>query len=213
MQRQERRLEQAEDTTRIDDLLQRLAGITQHDPSPVLRERLKGLASQQLATARTDKKRLGWLRPAFAALLLIVVGFAGALMVYHRQHRAIRPDSGNKPAESPQMEETHAAPNAPPPEVKVALPREITHQPLKRARNSQSRRMVVRLPYSNSAVITGTDATIRVAMSQSELLSLGFPVNATMRDHRVLAELTLGADGLPRAVSLPLPLEFVKEKK
>jgi hypothetical protein len=213
MQRQERRSEQAEDTARIDGLLQRLAGITQHDPPPVLRERLKGLASQQLAAARADRKRLGWLRPAFAAMLLIVAGFTGVLMVYHRQHGAIGPRNEDKPAESSQMKETHATQMVSSPEVKAALPREVAHQHIKRAQGSQSRRMVVRLPYSNSAVTTGTDATIRVAMSQSELLSLGFPVNATMRDHRVLAELTLGDDGLPRAVSLPLPLEFVKEKK
>ncbi|HLH33137.1 MAG TPA: hypothetical protein VKX41_00580 [Alloacidobacterium sp.] len=212
MQRQGRRLEQAEDTARIDGLLQRLAGITQHGPPSVLRERLKELASQQLATAHADKKRLAWLKPAFATLLLIVAGFAGVLMVYHRQHRAIRVGSGDKPAGSLQAKEIHETPKVPSPEVR-ALPREVTHQHVKRAQGSQSRRMIIRLPYSNSAVTTGTDATIRVAMSQSELLSLGFPVNATMHDHRVLAELTLGADGLPRAVSLPLPLEFVKEKK
>ncbi|MGA9241138.1 MAG: hypothetical protein WBW03_04075 [Silvibacterium sp.] len=73
--------------------------------------------------------------------------------------------------------------------------------------------MFVQLPYSNSAIATGTDATIQVSMSQSELLSLGFPVNASLHDRRVIAELTLGDDGLPRAVSLPLPLEVMKEKK
>jgi hypothetical protein len=73
--------------------------------------------------------------------------------------------------------------------------------------------MVVSLPYSNSAIDTGTDATIRVSMSQTELLSLGFPMNATLHDRRVLAELTLGDDGLPRSISVPLPLELVKERK
>jgi hypothetical protein len=73
--------------------------------------------------------------------------------------------------------------------------------------------MIVRLPYSDSAIITGTDATIRVSMSQAELMSLGFPINATLHDRRVVAELTLGDDGLPRAISVPLPLEIVREKK
>jgi hypothetical protein len=73
--------------------------------------------------------------------------------------------------------------------------------------------MVVRLPYSNSAIDTGTDATIRVWMSQTELVSLGFPMNGTLHDRRVVAELTLGDDGLPRSISVPLPLEVVKEKK
>ena len=54
---------------------------------------------------------------------------------------------------------------------------------------------------------------IRVSMSQSELLSLGFPINATVQERRIAAELTLGDDGLPRAISLPLPLEVMKEKR
>jgi hypothetical protein len=73
--------------------------------------------------------------------------------------------------------------------------------------------MTLRLPYSNSDIENGTQATIRVSMSQSDLLSLGFPVNATLQDRRILADLTLGDDGLPRAISLPLPLEVIKEKK
>jgi hypothetical protein len=73
--------------------------------------------------------------------------------------------------------------------------------------------MTMRLPYSNSAIETGTGTTIRVSMSQSELLSLGFPINETVQDRRIVAELTLGDDGLPRAISLPLPLEVMKEKK
>jgi hypothetical protein len=50
-------------------------------------------------------------------------------------------------------------------------------------------------------------------MSQSELLSLGFPLSATLHDRRVVAELTLGDDGLPRAISLPLSLQLIKEEK
>ena len=73
--------------------------------------------------------------------------------------------------------------------------------------------MTLRLPYSNSAIETGIDSTIRVSMSQSELLSLGFPITATVQDRRIVAELTLGDDGLPRAISLPLPLQVMKEKQ
>ena len=50
-------------------------------------------------------------------------------------------------------------------------------------------------------------------MSQAELVSLGFPMNGTLHDGRVVAELTLGDDGLPRAISVTLPLELVREKK
>jgi hypothetical protein len=76
-----------------------------------------------------------------------------------------------------------------------------------------ARAMVIRLPYSNSFVDTGNGVTIQVAMSQSELLSLGFPLSATLHDQRIAADVTLGDDGLPRAISLPLPLELIKEEK
>jgi hypothetical protein len=83
----------------------------------------------------------------------------------------------------------------------------------KLAQNTNARRMIVRLPYSNSAIDTGTDATIRASMSQAELVLLGFPINTPLQDRQVVAELTLGDDGLPRAISVPLPLEVVREKK
>jgi hypothetical protein len=213
VQRRERRLEQAKDASRIDGLLQRLAEITQYDAPPALRERLKHTASQRLATAPADKRRFAWLRPAFVALLIMVVGFSGVLIVHRSQDEGRRYSLEYKPDESPQTKETHTSSTLPLPEINAALPHPPPHLRTKLKPDTQSRRMIIRLPYSNSAVATGTDATIRVAMSQSELLSLGFPVNATVRDHRVLAELTLGDDGLPRAVSLPLPLEIVKEKK
>jgi hypothetical protein len=92
-------------------------------------------------------------------------------------------------------------------------PLKIRHGLPKVAENTSARRMVVRLPYSNSAIDTGTDATLRVSMSQAELVSLGFPMNGNLHDRHVVAELTLGDDGLPRAISVTLPLEIVREKK
>ena len=92
-------------------------------------------------------------------------------------------------------------------------PLRTSHSLPRLAQNTTARRMVVRLPYSNSAIDTGTDATIRVSMSQTELVSLGFPMNATLHDRRVIADLTLGDDGLPRSISVPLPMEVVKEKE
>jgi hypothetical protein len=104
-----------------------------------------------------------------------------------------------------------AAPSTVP--AATVKPLKIRHGLPKAAENTIARRMVVRLPYSNSAIDTGTDATLRVSMSQAELVSLGFPMNGTLYDRHVVAELTLGDDGLPRAISVTLPLEIVREKK
>ena len=208
-----KRSEQTKDVSHIDGLLQRLAEITRHDPPPVLRERLSHLASRHLVTAPADRDRFVWLKPVFGALLLLVVGFSGLLIIRQSQREGLRSSVENKSAESARMNETHTTPKLPLADTNLALPHEIARMHVRHVPDTKSKRMAIQLPYSNSAVATGTDATIRVAMSQSELLSLGFPVNATVRDHRVLAELTLGDDGLPRAVSLTLPLEIVKEEK
>ncbi|HEY2468247.1 MAG TPA: hypothetical protein VGI45_10490 [Terracidiphilus sp.] len=103
----------------------------------------------------------------------------------------------------------HVEPAVRPPiaKLKIHHPHPVPVQP------TSARQMTMRLPYSNGAIQTGTDTTIRVSMSRSELLSLGFPINTTVQDGQIVAELTLGDDGLPRAISLPLPLEVVKEKK
>jgi hypothetical protein len=144
--------------------------------------------------------------------LLIVIGFL-AVRAAHL-YRSERLRAGMKlrvaPPKEPSSIGSATVPVVRGVEVKSARPR---HSLPSLPQNPFAQRMVVRLPYSNSAIDTGTDATIRVSMSQTELVSLGFPMNTTLHDRRVLAELTLGDDGLPRSISVPLPLQLVKEKK
>jgi hypothetical protein len=158
---------------------------------------------------------LGWLRPAFATVLLAAIGVAAALVFHFRQHELRQTDRAaavSEPAVSPSIspENTAQAATAAPAPVTRRTPIHRLHFGLAQ---TAGRRMTMQLPYSNSAIETGTYSTIRVSMSQSELLSLGFPINATLHDRRIAAELTLGDDGLPRAISLPLPLQVMKEKR
>jgi hypothetical protein len=152
------------------------------------------------------------LKPVLAAILLVAVGLA-LLSVADFQNR----EPGRKKMQ-----------------VRIIPPAEHTDNPIRAAEAvrhpasksnrvfhgqpaqrqvASTRRIVLRLPYSNDAIETGTDAIIRIAMSQAELQSLGFPIGANAQDRRVIAELTLGDDGLPRAISLPLPIEIMKENK
>jgi hypothetical protein len=200
---------------RMEYLLGALRNLSQEDPPPALRERLRLLAYQRLRAgvepgARSDFRSR--LIPAFVVALLIVLGSVAVLVLHdHRPEPSqARMDLRVAPPREPSSIVTAAVPALPRAEVK---PLKTSHSSPRLAQNAGSRRMIVNLPYSNSAIDTGTDATIRVSMSQTELESLGFPMNATLRDRRVLAELTLGDDGLPRSISLPLPLQLVKEKK
>jgi hypothetical protein len=208
------------DAPRMEYLLGALRSLSQQDPPPALRDRLRLLSYQRLQAGVEPGRRVGspraglrpWLRPAFVAGLLIVIASLAALVV--KTHRSERLQAGIELRVAPPEESSSigtAALSAVPAEEIKSL--RSSHSLPRLAQNTIARRMVVRLPYSNSAIDTGTDATIRVSMSQTELVSLGFPMNATLHDRRVLAELTLGDDGLPRSISVPLPLEVVKEKK
>lgn len=203
------------DVSRVDRLLGLLSGLSQHDPSPALRDRLELLAAQRLKGGVEPGKRSGllpWLKPPFAVALLIAIGMVGAFVAHVHQRKDLQ--AGIEPRVLPPKESSSNEI----PALLVTPSREAkspkVHHPLSKVtQNVTSRRMVVQLPYSNSAIDTGTDTTIQVSMSQVELASLGFPINAALQDRRVVAELTLGDDGLPRAISVPLPLEVIREKK
>ena len=203
------------DAPRMEYLLGLLRSLSQQDPPAALRDRLELLSYQRLRGGvepgrRLDSPQAGlrsWLRPAFAVALLIVIGSLAVLVVHVRQPGRLR--AGIESRVAPPKESFDPGTSAPSavPGAEVMSPNKSpkrTHSLPRLAQNTTARRMVVRLPYSNSAIDTGTDATIRVSMSQAELVSLGFPLNATLHDRRVVAELTLGDDGLPRSISVPL---------
>jgi len=219
VERRSKRTETA-DASRVEYLLGLLTRLSQYDPSPALRERLEILSSQRLRVgvesgkpfSRLQSGLLLWLRPVFVAILLIVIGIVAALVAHVRQSKPLRAgiESPVAPPKAPLSSEIHAQPATPSTETKLPKTR---HSLPGLAQNITPRRMILQLPYSNSALDTGTDTTIRVSMSQAELVSLGFPMNTTIQDRRVVAELTLGDDGLPRAISVPLPFEVIREKK
>ena len=208
-----------EAVSRVERLLGLLGELTQRDPSPALRERLRALAAQRLRedpgyAAQDVGKGRGmplWFKPAFAALLLGATGLAGVLVAHFRAHEPVSADRAAKGIRSVSSPENK--PNVAFAPQFAGRRSEVHRRQPARAQAASTGRMTMQLPYSNSAIETGTDTTIPVSMSQSDLVSLGFPINATIHDRRIAAELTLGDDGLPRAISLPLPLEVMKEKK
>ena len=207
----------AEAVSHEDDLLRVLGDLSERDPSPAIRTNLSNLCSQRLQRKPERLLREAQLgiilsrRGLFATALLIALGLTAA-SVFHFRYRTA-PRAINMPADAPAptfSQSVQASSTALPPAPQPPKNRHFAPKPLP---SLSPREMVVRLPYSNNSVDTGTGATIRVSMSQSELLSLGFPLNATLHDRRVVTDLTLGDDGLPRAISIPLPLELIKEEK
>jgi hypothetical protein len=218
MSEQQSKRTETEDVSRVDHLLGRLGDLSQRAPSPALRDRLAVLASQRLsehseyAARSKERKPPVWFRPALAAAAVVAIGLATILTIRFSKRELVPTNKTAKvsrPATSPENT-LQATPASHP---LIARKPKVYRSQSAPAVPATTRQMTMRLPYSNSAIETGTNTTIQVSMSQSELLSLGFPINATVQDRRIVAELTLGDDGLPRAISVPLPLEVTKEKK
>ena len=200
--------------SRVDKLLGLLSVLSQ-DPPPALRGRLELLSSRRLrreveSGVSAHRARPGFLlrfEPVLAVAVLITIGMAAVFVTHFRRPAPLQPKI-----------ESRVIPPSAPFDPGLGAPSPTTlpatrHSLRKLIQDNASQRMTVRLPYSDAAIDTGTDATIRVSMSQAELASLGFPMNRTLYDRRVVAEVTLGDDGLPRAISVSLPLEVIKEKK
>lgn len=209
---------EAEDVSHTDYLLRLLRETTQQEPSLAIREHLAALAAQRLPALSAPpinvhgRKPPFWLKPALAALVLAGTGLA-AIFAFH-SHRQEPVEVHGTPHANPSVaRRNETARLESTMQASIADQSKVHHSRNGLSQTSGTRRMILRLPYSNSAIETGNDTTIRVSISQSELLSLGFPINATVQDRRIVAELTLGDDGLPRAISLPLPLEIMKERK
>jgi hypothetical protein len=211
------------DAPRVEYLLGVLRSLSAQGPPPAVRDRLELLAFERLRGGSELGRRLlgpqerlrSWLRPAFVVALLAAIVTVAAVVAYVHQSESLRAGIELRIAQPgvAQPEETFRGGTLSTVPAAVIEPPKIRHGLPRLTENTTARRMVVRLPYSNSAIDTGTDATLRVSMSQAELVSLGFPMNGTLHDGRVVADLTLGDDGLPRAISVTLPLEFVREKK
>jgi hypothetical protein len=227
MERRERMMEQQTkrpetvDVSRVDDLLGALKDLPPRDPSPALRERLELVSSARLKNGPAPGRQRGGvhlslfprIRPAIAvALLVVIIGLVALFLAHLSKPEPLR--AGTQPSVASSIASVNGGiriqPAARSPEARLPKTR---HSPAKFEPSTVAQSMIVRLPYSDSAIITGTDTTIRVSMSQAELMSLGFPINEPLHDRRVVADLTLGDDGLPRAISVPLPLEVIKEKK
>jgi hypothetical protein len=68
------------------------------------------------------------------------------------------------------------------------------------AANSQP--VFVRLPFSDPSLMTGTSVTIRLALSDAELLAMGVRPIESDPSRSYVADLVLGDDGLPRAIRI-----------
>ncbi|HKR27087.1 MAG TPA: hypothetical protein VJT08_22025 [Terriglobales bacterium] len=204
----------------VDHLLAVVCHLAQHDPPPVIRERLALLSAQRLGGSRILSRRnlvhrrwLPRMAPAVVCALTAVIAcvLVAGVIVHRRNHM----DRVNRAiAASPARPEPVSSMKSTP----AATPAAATSLGHRRFRSTktpatQLSRIVIALPYSDSAVATGTEVTVPVLLSQDELMSMGVPMSPALHDRKFLADLLLGDDGLPRAISVPLPPGSLAEKR
>ncbi|QEE27869.1 hypothetical protein FTW19_07605 [Terriglobus albidus] len=198
---------------RTDELLRLLREASPQEPSPYIREQLEAMGSLQFSSTPFQRGRQAlqhhwlWALPIAALAIVVVVMFLPlrpqvAALDLQVTPPGLPPSPGSNSSNSQVPEisspvsstkKSTRVPDAAPPKTK----------PIDR--------LTVPLPYSNPDISTGTSTVVRVAMPQVQLAALGLPLPAVAADSRIIADVTLGDDGLPKSISLPLPLQVVKE--
>ncbi|MGO4214028.1 hypothetical protein AB4Y89_09575 [Terriglobus sp. 2YAB30_2] len=196
-----------------DELLRLLREASPQEPSPHIREQLEAMGSLQFDSTPFLRWRQAlqhhwlWALPVAALAIVVVVMF----LPTRPQIAALdlQAPPGVPPSLGSNSYPSH--PRVPETSVPVASTKKTTHVPHAAPKPKPMDRLTVSLPYSNPDISTGTSTVVRVAMPQMQLAALGLPLPAVAADSRIIADVTLGDDGLPKSISLPLPLQVVKE--
>ncbi|WP_148215144.1 MULTISPECIES: hypothetical protein [Acidobacterium] len=195
----------------LDSMLEELRHQTQHEPPPALREYLRIISKQHSnaqkpgaldSRQRAVRVRILALSAAATVACVLLPWLITRLLLPQRDASGIARIASN----SAQPVPTHPAASAAKISSSTAPEAVHTETVISAAVANEAGNLIIPLPYSDRAVTTGTISTIPVSVSQNELLTLGVPVSSEEGHHRFVAELILGADGLPRALSVPFPL-------
>lgn len=193
MSKEEKRLvERENELSQVDALMRKLAQDSQRQAPHRVRLHLENAIEQD----RPSEPQVGrrWLLAAAVLFAALVLTF-GAVISNRSGH--ISPTSKVLPPANtrlPSLLETREiAPKTPPPaKVKRRQPPKVANpQPV-----------FVRLPFSDPTLMVGTSVTIRLALSDAELLAMGVRPIESDPSRSYVADLVLGDDGLPRAIRI-----------
>lgn len=193
MSKEEKRLmERESELAQVDALMRKLAQDSPRQAPHRVRLHLENAIQQY----RPSEPRVGrrWLLAA-AVLFAALVSTFGAMVSRRSGH--ISPTSKVLPpanTQPPSVLETHEIASKIPPHAKVKRqehPKVANLHPV-----------FVRLPFSDPTLMVGTSVTIRLALSDAELLAMGIRPAESDPSRSYVADLVLGDDGLPRAIRI-----------
>lgn len=193
MSREQRRLvERESEVSWVDALMRKLSQESPRQAPHRVRLQMENAVQRYRPSEPLAGNR--WLLAA-AVLLAALVLTIGTTISKRSGHsnptsKVLAPANTQPP---PVLETQRARPQAPP------SGKASGHQHPKVA-NPQP--VFVRLPFSDPTLMTGTSVTIRLALSDAELLAMGIRPIESDPSGSYVADLVLGDDGLPRAIRI-----------
>lgn len=188
--------------SQVDALMRKLAQEFPREAPLRVRLHIESVAQQYRSPTPLVGKL--WL-PAAAALFAALVLTIGAMISKRSGHNAPVLSAHIDPASKVVTPATVQAP--PMLEAQRDIPTVLPPSKIKRhqhpppkAANPQP--VFVRLPYSDPTVMMGTGVTVRLALSEAELLAMGVRPIESNPSGSYVADLVLGDDGLPRAIRI-----------
>jgi hypothetical protein len=179
----------------VDALMSKLAQESPRQAPLRVRQHVAQAVEQYRSLQQTSTNR--WLLAA-AVLLAALVLTAGSI-IFKRSGQRAQPPSEITAHATPQPKPAGLEPQ--PSSVPKTLPTAKTkaHQ---RANATEPQPVFVTLPFSDPALMSGTSVTIRLALSEAELLAMGVRPIESNSSGSYVADLVLGDDGLPRAIRI-----------
>ena len=194
MSRDKRLVKRESEISQVDALMRKLAQESPREAPHRVRLHIENEVQRYRAAAPLVGKR--WLLAA--AVLFAALGLTISAMISKR--------SGHHDSVS-KVEAPVNLPPAPVLETDRDIPKALPRSNAKRHQhehpNAASPQPVfVRLPYSDPTLMTGTGVTVRLALSDAELLAMGVRPIESNPSRSYVADLVLGDDGLPRAIRI-----------
>lgn len=188
----DRSLDLSSELSHVDALMRKLAEVSPRQAPQRVRLHMEHAVRRYRSSQSLLTKR--WLLAA-AALFLVLAAAVGAIISKRSGHtdpisEVVAPVEPQPPR---LLEPQRAIPKTP------SRPKTKRHQQPKIA-NPQP--FFVRLPFSDPALMSGTSLTVRLALSEAELLAMGVRPIETDPSRSYVADLILGDDGLPRAIRI-----------
>lgn len=183
-------------------------------PPARVRAYLQGASALSGTTSKQPQQIALFYRLAPAGMVLAIVLLVIVMTRITNPHVASHPDDESHALQyrnsNPKPNTTSNAPKA--------IDARKTDNPIRKSLTrpnpqSEDSSVTVALPYSNSDVSHQPFATIRTSMRTSDLRTLGLDVPDGEAGSEVQALLTLGTDGLPRSITVPIPFKSVQEDR